>query len=604
MKTFKGTLELNRNGNGIIKSKTIKKKIHVNKKDLNFNFSGMKVSFVIIKETEKNLYAKITSDPDLKNREFFGIVHHKYDNSYLVYVKIFGKNNLILCDNKFNIPDNNFVKIKIKKIKNKKIYGKIKDNIGSFNDNAALTKFLINEHKLVDKFPQKVLMKTKKAINRYNQDYEKQLKKRKDLKGLRTFTIDPQRARDLDDAIAIQKKNDGYKLYVHIADVSYFVKLHNSIDKEAAKRSFSVYLPEQVIRMLPAELSEKLCSLLPDTDKFAVTTEIDLDKNGKVIDYDIYKSVIRSRHKYAYEDVYSIITKNKPDKYRKELDLLHELSLKLKTNRLKLPENRMNKKTKEIELSYSDFSHAMIEEAMILNNILAAKYLASKNLAYPSRFHQAPLLETNIYNLHLMNKLNNLNLQNIDVEKIQKVIDTSVGNTRLTNLYLIRRMLTKAKYDITNNGHWALNLKYYSHFTSPIRRYPDLISHRLIFGEKIALNNLEKMMSVVNENELRYQKINFQVEDIHMIRHINDYSKYYINKEFESIIIDIRNPVITLFIPDIFWIKKINIKDFKQLDCDEDRLLINGNETFVGNKIKVKLNKISIPFLELYFDLA
>lgn len=618
MSELKGTLKITKYGFGLIITKDPSKTIKVDKRDLNNNFGGDEVTYVIKKDNGKTQFAEVTSKPNYKNRDFIGIVHHSFKTDVFIYNYNIGKSNLVLCDsikidgvfkNEVNLilSENNFVKFTITKYKNKLFYGKIIENFGSFYDNLALSKYVIEFNNLKDEFPDKVIKKSKKCENKYYSEMDEEIKKRKDLRNIVTFTIDPKGARDLDDAISIIKTDEGYKAFVHIADVSYFISKGNSIDMEAKKRSFSVYLPTQVIRMLPPLLSENLCSLLPDSDKYAVTTEIDISNDGKILKWDIYKSVIRSNYKYTYEEVFNILENNVRDQFTNELILLKDLSSLLKSNKLKLPDKKLNDNL-EMELSYADYSHTMIEEMMILNNILVAKTLYNKGINYPSRYHGPPDYQNNGKLIELIEKVNNITLSKIDVRQLQTLVNVEEHTNKLINLNFIQRILSKAKYDSTKSGHWALNLDFYSHFTSPIRRYPDLISHRLIFGDSFKEDTLNRYLKENNDNEMNHQQIEFYIDKVKIIRHLSSTFEKNINKEFEAYILDIRNPTLNIFIPSLFWSDELHIADItndKMSYDDEKKIFYNDDKVIShGMKIKLKVKKIKIAFLELDFEVA
>ena len=625
MSELKGILKVTKYGTGFISNES-DKKIIVYKRNQNNNFNGDEVIYIVKNDTGKTQFVEIISEPKYKNKEFNGIVHHTYKKDVFIYNINIGCSNLVLCDCMIindkkkkdkkrkikkdkdiskDLNNNNFVKFIITKYKNGLFYGKVINNYGSFYDDNALSKYIIELYKLNYEFPKKVITKSEKCVNRYNDDKEEEMKKRKDLRYLNTFTIDPNGARDLDDAISIVKSDIGYKLYVHIADVSYFVKKGNSIDIESRKRSFSVYLPNQVIRMLPPLLSENLCSLLPDSDKYAVTTEVDIDSKGEVIKWDTYKSIIRSDYKYTYEEVYDIITNNGNNKYINELILLLDLSNLLKRNRLKLPEKKINDQF-EMDISYSDFSHAMIEEMMILNNILVARTLSNKGISYPSRYHSEPKYDKNINLLEFVEKINDVTISKVNVDQLQCLVDVEDHDKKLINLLFIQRILSKAIYDCVDSGHWALNLDFYSHFTSPIRRYPDLISHRLIFGENYKDSTLKKYLNVVNDNEKNYQQIEFFMEKVRLIRHINKLQSKNKNKIFDGYILEVKNPNVTIFIPSLFWTQDFHIADITntKMEYDDIKKIYYNDNMIVsgGTKIQMKIKQIKVAFLELEFE--
>lgn len=613
---MKGILKITKYGFGRIITKDETKNIKVEKKDLNNNFNGDEVSYIIKKDTGSCQFAEVVSKPNYKNREFIGIVHHSFRKDIFIYNFNIGKSNLVMCDsmvingkveNKIlsELSENNFVKFKITKYNNNQFYGRVLENYGSFNDDKGLSMYIVNYNNLNNEFPEKVIKKSEKCEKRYFNDMKEEVQKRKDLRMLNTFTIDPEGARDLDDAMSIVKNNNFYKVYIHIADVSYFVKKGNSIDMEARKRSFSVYLPDRVVRMLPPLLSENLCSLLPDSDKYAVTTEVDIDFNGNVLNYDIYKSIIKSDRKFSYENVFSILENNLDDSLITELRYLKEASYLLGKKRLKLPEKRLNNDL-EIETLYLDYSHSMIEEMMILNNILVAKTLFKKGICYPCRYHGMPDYENNSKLIDLIERVNNVTFSKIDVLMLQSLVDVSDQTNKLINLFFIHRILSKAKYDCTESGHWALNLDFYSHFTSPIRRYPDLISHRLIFEESYNEDILKKVLTSINENETTYQQIEFYIDKVRKIRILNNEFEKNKNKVFDAYILDVRNPTLNIFIPSIFWSDEIHIANItnKKLKYDDEKKIFFDEDTLIteGMLLKVKIKKIKVAYLEMEFE--
>lgn len=616
MSETKGILKITKYGFGKIITNDKSKVIKVDRRDLNNNFNGDEVSYIIKKDTGTCQYAEIVSEPNYKDRDFIGIIHHSFRKDVFIYNFNIGKSNLIMCDSMIingrvetkilsELNQNNFVRFKITKYKEKQFYGRIFENYGSFNDDKGLSMYIVNFNSLNFEFPEKVIKKSEKCVNRYNNDMKDEMDKRKDLRSLNTFTIDPEGARDLDDALSIVKVDKCYKVYIHIADVSYFVKKGNSIDMEARKRSFSVYLPDRVIRMLPPLLSENLCSLLPDSDKYAVTTEVDIDFNGNIINFDIYKSIIKSDRKFSYENVFEILENNLDDNLITELRLLKEASKLLGKKRLKLPEKKLNNNL-EIETSYLDYSHSMIEEMMILNNILVAKTLFKKGICYPCRYHGVPDYENNSKLIELIEKVNNLTFTKIDVLQLQSLVNVDNNTNRLINLFFIHRILSKAKYDCKESGHWALNLDFYSHFTSPIRRYPDLISHRLIFEDNYSDETLKKVLIGVNENETNYQQIEFYIEKVRKIRILNNEFEKNKDKEYDAYILDVRNPTLNIFIPSLFWSDEIHIGNIsnKKLKYDDDKKIFYDEDTLIkeGMLLKVKIKKIKVAYLELEFE--
>ena len=388
--------------------------------------------------------------------------------------------------------------------------GGIVSILGSPKDTEALISSLLLNEGIEEKFPNEVLQE----LDKIDEDFSDELENRKDLRHLDIITIDGSDAKDLDDAVYVEKTEDGYKLFVSIADVSYYVKENTELDAEALKRGNSIYLVDRVIPMLPRKLSNNLCSLNPNEDKLTFTVEMDLDKRGKVIKNDFYKSVIKSKYRMTYENVNTILEKDEEseeyrnlyDKYRKIDEMLKnmlELSKIIRSNKkrrgsidFELPEIKVvldeNKAVKDIVLRSRGEAERIIEDFMVIANETVAEKLFWEEIPAIYRVHEDPdkakvqaLNETLIkfgYSLK--------GLEEIHPGKFQNIIERTTG---LPEGYLIHKLILRAmqraRYANKNLGHFGLASKYYLHFTSPIRRYSDLIVHRML-GRSI-----EKFMS-------------------------------------------------------------------------------------------------------------
>ena len=388
--------------------------------------------------------------------------------------------------------------------------GGIVSILGSPKDTEALISSLLLNEGIEEKFPNEVLQE----LDKIDENFSDELENRKDLRHLDIITIDGSDAKDLDDAVYVEKTEDGYKLFVSIADVSYYVRENTELDTEALKRGNSIYLVDRVIPMLPRKLSNNLCSLNPNEDKLTFTVEMDLDKRGKVIKNDFYKSVIKSKYRMTYENVNTILEKDEDleeyrnlyDKYRKIDEMLKnmlELSKIIRSNKkrrgsidFELPEIKVvldeNKAVKDIVLRSRGEAERIIEDFMVIANETVAEKLFWEEIPAIYRVHEDPdkakvqaLNETLIkfgYSLK--------GLEEIHPGKFQNIIERTTG---LPEGYLIHKLILRAmqraRYANKNLGHFGLASKYYLHFTSPIRRYSDLIVHRML-GRSI-----EKFMS-------------------------------------------------------------------------------------------------------------
>ena len=400
--------------------------------------------------------------------------------------------------------------------------GEILSVLGSPKDTEALISSLLLNEGIEEKFPNEVL----RELDKIDEDISEELKDRKDLRHLDIITIDGSDAKDLDDAVYVEKTEDGYKLFVSIADVSYYVRENTELDTEALKRGNSIYLVDRVIPMLPRKLSNNLCSLNPNEDKLTFTVEMDLDKKGKVVRNDFYKSVIKSKYRMTYENVNTILEKNEEseeyrnlyDKYRKIDEMLKnmlELSKIIRNNKkrrgsidFELPEIKVvldeNKAVKDIVLRSRGEAERIIEDFMVIANETVAEKLFWEEIPAIYRVHEDPdkakvqgLNETLIkfgYSLK--------GLEEMYPGKFQNIIERTTG---LPEGYLIHKLILRAmqraRYANKNLGHFGLASKYYLHFTSPIRRYSDLIVHRML-GRSI-----EKFM---NEKEKAKYGVNFE----------------------------------------------------------------------------------------------
>jgi len=400
--------------------------------------------------------------------------------------------------------------------------GAIVSILGSPKDTEALISSLLLNEGIEEKFPNEVLQE----LDKIDEDFSDELKNRKDLRHLDIITIDGSDAKDLDDAVYVEKTEDGYKLFVSIADVSYYVRENSEIDTEALKRGNSIYLVDRVIPMLPRKLSNNLCSLNPNEDKLTFTVEMDLDKRGKVIKNDFYKSVIKSKYRMTYENVNTILEKNEEseeyrnlyDKYRKINEMLKnmlELSKIIRNNKkrrgsidFELPEIKVvldeNKAVKDIVLRSRGEAERIIEDFMVIANETVAEKLFWEEIPAIYRVHEDPdkakvqaLNETLIKFGYSLKRL-----EEMHPGKFQNIIERTTG---LPEGYLIHKLILRAmqraRYANKNLGHFGLASKYYLHFTSPIRRYSDLIVHRML-GRSI-----EKFM---NEKEKAKYGANFE----------------------------------------------------------------------------------------------
>ena len=323
---------------------------------------------------------------------------------------------------------------------------------------------------------------------------EQLLKKRKDLRDETCFTIDPESARDFDDALSVHRREDGlFEVGIHIADVSHFVAERDVIDGEAWQRATSVYLVNTVLPMLPEHLSNTLCSLVPGEPRLTMTVKAVLDSTGRVAEVSIFESTIRSRRRFTYREVEEILH-GKADPLAPELHLLHLLTQQLKRGRerdgsvdldLSTPQITLDENGVPVAIRSSERldSQRMVEESMLLANRLVAEQLLAADLPGIYRVHDQPR-PSDVENL--IGTLEQLGIKYKVGEEFKpddyRNILAIIENLEFKDFVeaLAMRSLNKAVYDVENRGHFGLAMAAYTHFTSPIRRYPDLVVHRLL----------------------------------------------------------------------------------------------------------------------------
>ena len=383
--------------------------------------------------------------------------------------------------------------------KGKKAEGKVIEVIGNVNEAGVDMLSIIKEHNLPARFPKEVVNEAKTKGEVIN---PRQIKNRVDLRKEEIFTIDGEDAKDLDDAISVQKlENGNYVLNVHIADVSHYVTQNSLLDKEAYLRGTSIYMLGRVIPMLPRELSNGLCSLNAGQDRFTLSCTMEINSKGDVIDSKVYKGVINVTERMNYTDVQKILDKSDKEtlkrykKYINHFKLMEELAIILKNKRLEkgylnldIPESKIildiDGYAIDVKKYETSFSNEIIEQFMLAANETIAEKFYWLEAPFIYRVHEEP----DVDKVNELNEfLSNLGLkiktsgEKIHSKAFAQVLEKVKGKPEekvVSNLIL--RALKLAKYDSENKGHFGIASKYYCHFTSPIRRYPDLFIHRVI----------------------------------------------------------------------------------------------------------------------------
>ena len=381
----------------------------------------------------------------------------------------------------------------------KKAEGKIIEILGKPNEAGVDMLSLIKEYRLPSRFPEPVVKEAQKFGDKIEEkEIQKRIDNRKDI----IFTIDGEDAKDLDDAVRVTKMENGnYRLDVHIADVSHYVKENSLLDNEALIRGTSIYMLGRVIPMLPRELSNGLCSLNAGQDRFTLSCSMEINKEGKVVSSEVYKGIINVKERMNYHDVQKILDKSDTDvlerykPYIKDFETMAELATILKNRRMEqgylnldIPESKIdldiNGKVINIGKYETSFSNEIIEQFMLIANETIAEKFYWLQAPFIYRVHEDPdidkVKELNkfLFNFGMNIKISNEKVYPTEFSKILEQIKGKEEEKVVSTLIL--RTLKIARYEAENKGHFGIASKYYCHFTSPIRRYPDLFIHRII----------------------------------------------------------------------------------------------------------------------------
>ncbi len=620
---YDGLYRKNQKGFGFVKLEDQEDEIYIAKENSLRALNGDRVLIKIIEEKNKLKKAEGKIVKILKHEKDTIVGRFEFNRNFGFVVpddKNFGTDIFISKKNFGKARNNHKVLVKILKYpeKGKKAEGKIIEVLGNVNEAGVDMLSLIKEYKLPSTFPEQVV---EEAIKCGNKISEKDLTNRRDLRKDIIFTIDGDDAKDLDDAIKVSKlENGNYRLDVHIADVSNYVKENTLLDQEALLRGTSIYMLGRVIPMLPRELSNGICSLNAGEDRLTLSCSMEINKNGEVISSDIYKAVINVTERMSYKNVQKILDNSdkevvqKYNKYINEFKVMKELAQILKNRRLEkgylnldIPESKIeldiDGRVTNISKYETSFANEIIEQFMLSANETIAEKFFWLNAPFIYRIHEKPdyekVQELNkfLFNFGLKIKANKENIYPKEFSKILEEVKGKEEEKVISNLIL--RTLKVAKYDEKNEGHFGIASKYYCHFTSPIRRYPDLFIHRIIsaylennydvddkFVEKY-MKKAEERAKQSSEREKIATKVERESEDIKKA----EYMESRIGQEYSGIISSVTSFGIFVELENTVegLIRFENLGD-EYFIYDEDRKRLIGEKTNTTYKIGDKIN--------------
>lgn len=575
--------------------------------------------------SEKGPEGQIISILNRARSHIAGIVHSMgAAGEAIVYVPILGTDKRVVTHATAEFPlklgDRLVMEVLDWGSKETETICRVSHHLGHISDPSTDIKAAIEEFEIRSTFPSKAILEA--------ESYGKQVSKadiaqREDIRDTVCVTIDPDTAKDFDDALSLTlDKKGNYHLGVHIADVSHYVRPKTALDEEAALRANSTYLPGTCIPMLPNALSENLCSLRPNVNRLTASVFMTFDKTGALLDYRIARTVIKSKKRFTYKEAKKVLDGALKSPHKELLDLMVELCKILKKKRyergslefsipdlvIKIDEKGVPYGTEFVDY---DITHQMVEEFMLKANELVAQHLSNMGKGLTYRVHEEPSADNmkefsrlaSAFGYTLHEKPTQQQLQ----EFFDEAIHTSFGQYLATSY--IRKMRL-AMYSADNIGHYGLGLEYYCHFTSPIRRYVDLVVHRILFGDSLTQEKLETISNHCSETERISEKAENRVTILKKLRLLDEIHKKDPYRQYEAVITRVRPFGIYFDLTEYLLDSFLHISNLENdyfIYNDENQLL-KGTSTnivySVGTKITVMVKEIDLIYLENHWSIV
>jgi ribonuclease R len=627
-----GVIDVARSGDAFVTIEGKSKDFFIHRKNTNHAFDGDTVNLMRLhKPNSGRPEGIITSVVKRARTHFIGVVERINDTCFVI-----PDNTGIKAD--FYVPEARSMSAKHKdkvvveladwRPKDKNPIGHITEILGNAGSNDVEMKSILVENGFFTAFPQKVL---EEAENLEFEVSEEEKKKRRDFSKIPTFTIDPADAKDFDDALSFRILENGwYEVGVHIADVSHYVAEHSALEKEAFKRATSVYLVDRVAPMFPERLSNIICSLRPNEDKCCYAAVFQLDEKAHVKDVWFGRTVIHSQKRFSYEDAQEIL-EGKEGVFKEELLKLNELAHILRRERFKngsigfeAPETKFklddNGKPIGVYVKERKDAHLLIEDFMLLANKAVATYIGkerNKNGKTPFvyRIHDLPneekLIDFQLFAQKFGYKIQFDNPKQIarELNRLMQEIEGTPEQAVLQQLAI--RCMAKAIYTTNNIGHYGLGFEFYTHFTSPIRRYPDVMVHRLL--DKILHDK-----KLPTQDELEYQckhssereRAANDAERSSVKYKMAEFMLDRIGEHFEGVISGVKNWGIYVELPQYNCEGLVRVETMRDdvYVFDERKMRMLGRRSDkiyqLGDKVEVTLTGVDIEKKTIDFELA
>ena len=555
---YKGVFEITRSGMGFVIVSGLEKDIIIRPNDFNRAFHGDQVRVEITKGDLRagRLQGRITQVIERKQKQFVGIVEVNKDFSFFI-----PSSDKAIPD--FFIPNHALKNAKdgqkvIARIvsweeKDKRPKGEIIEVITEEMEGDLAMKEILIQQGFSIVFHDDVLEESERIPEQITED---EIKSRRDIREILTFTIDPDDAKDFDDALSFQRIDKDYiEIGVHIADVSHYIEEDSALDTSAYERATSVYLPDRVVPMLPERLSNGLCSLRPHEEKLTYSCVFKMNNEGDIKETWIGRTVIKSNHRFSYEDVQKIID-NQTGLYDKEVLVLHQLAQTMRKVRMK--EGAINFSSQEVRFKLDELgkpigivikestaSHQLIEEFMLLANRTVAEKVSkvkvsNKSLPFPYRVHDQPDEDRLIPFVEFAKKYGYIFMTKTPAQIASSFNEMLVKVKGLPEQRVLEQMgirtMAKAIYTSKNIGHYGLGFEDYCHFTSPIRRYPDILVHRVLTGVLSGDPEVDKKMEQKCQHCSERERAAMDAERASNKYKQVEFMKQYLGEEFDAVI--------------------------------------------------------------------
>lgn len=611
-----GELRINKSGSGFI-SVGDDKELYIYKNNINKAFDSDIVSAEIIKNNNGKLEGKVVDIISRNKVTFVGTIQVSDKFAFMVPDSNKMYTDIFVPLNKLNgAKDGQKVVVEFVKWEgNRKTpNGKVVKILGNVGDNDTEIHSILEEYGLPYEFGESVEKESEKIPLTISQE---EIDKRRDMRTIKTITIDPETAKDFDDAISYEKLNDNeFQIGIHIADVSHYVRSESELDIEAYERGTSVYLVDRVVPMLPERLSNGVCSLRPNEDKLCFSAIFTINTNGDIYNEWFGRTIINSNHRYTYEEAQTIIeTREVTNELDSAILQLDEIAKTLRRLRLKNGSIVFDKREIKFKLdenlkpidvifSISKDANKLVEEFMLLANVKVAEFLKQHKVSSVNRVHEEPdILKLGNLKVFLNQYGYNFNTNSDDLRGDINKLLMEVKGTSEENIVnnLVIRSMQKAIYSTNNYGHYGLGFDDYTHFTSPIRRYSDVMVHRILnrvlSGYKSYKEaNLSSKCSHLSSKEVRAQKASRDSIKFKQAEYMSD----KIGRVYDGVIVGVSNYGLFVEIKDTNcdgFVKLNEISgDFYESDINNFRVVgkNTGNIIRLGDDVVIIVKSVDV----------